>query len=70
MAVFGSANNIKHDEMEDTFVNFVLAMASRYAEFTELTTEKLNMSTQLRYQEDQIQLLQADLCNLKVASET
>ena len=45
-------------------------MAARDVAFTKLTTKNGNLSTQLIHQDDQITTLQAELCNLKVASET
>ena len=47
-AGYGRANNVKHDEMEDIFMNFALATAACDAAFTKLTTTNRNMSTQLR----------------------
>ena len=35
-AGYGSAKNLKHGEMEDAFMNFVLATVARDAAFTEL----------------------------------
>ena len=67
---YGSANNVNHGEIEDAFVNFELATASRYAAFTKLTTTNRNLSKKLCHQEDQICALQVELCNLKVDSET
>ena len=67
---YGSANNVKHSEMEDSFMNFASATATRYSEFTKLKTTSGNFSTQLRQQEDQIRALQAKLCQLKVAAAT
>ena len=43
-------------------------MVARDASFTELTVANLNFKTQLRKQEDQIQELKAEMCNLKVAA--
>ena len=65
---YGSFNNVKHGEMEDAFMNFASAMADRDVAFTKLTTKNGNLSTQLIHQDDQITTLQAELCNLKVAS--
>ena len=45
----GSANNIKHREMEDAFMNFALLTAARDAEFTELMTTNANLTTKLRH---------------------
>ena len=70
MAGYGSANNIKHREMEDSFINFTSATSARYTAFTELASTNGNLSTKLWQQKDQIQALQAKLCNLKVAAET
>ena len=58
---YGSANNVKHVKMEDAFVNFVSATASRDAAFTKLTKTNGNLSTQLMHPEDQIWELQAEL---------
>ena len=43
-------------------------MAARDASFTELTTKNVNFKMQIRHQEDQIQELKAEMCNLKVAA--
>ena len=43
-------------------------MAARDASFTEFIVGNLNFTTQLRQQEDQIQELKAEICNLKVAA--
>ena len=64
---YGSANNVKHGETEDDFMDFASTTASLDAVFTKLTTKNRNMSTQLRQQEDQIWALSVELCNLKVA---
>ena len=56
--------------MEDTFMNFASVTAARDAAFTKLTTTHGNLSTQFIHQEDQIQSLQAEFCNLKVAAIT
>ena len=61
---------VKRGEMEDTFVNFVLATAAHDAEFTKLTTTTRNQSKKLRLQEDHIRKLQVELCNLKLAAAT
>ena len=58
---YGSANNVKHGEMEDAFMNFVLVTAAQDSEFTKLATTNGNLYTQLRQHEDQIRVLQADL---------
>ena len=47
-------------------MNFTSAMAARDVAFTKLTTTTRNLSIQLRHQEDHIQALQAELCNLEV----
>ena len=52
---------VKRGEMEDTFVNFVLATAAHDAEFTKLTTTTRNQSKKLRLQEDHIRKLQVEL---------
>ena len=65
-----SANNVKHGEIEDAFMNFASATAENDAAFTELTKTTGNMSTQLRLQEDHIWAIHVELCNLKLASET
>ena len=65
-----SANNVKHGEMEDTFMNFAFAIAAHDSAFPEVTMTTRNMSTQLRLQEDHIQALQVEICNLKVAAAT
>ena len=61
MAGYSSANNVKHGEMEDTFMNFALENESHDAAFTKLTKTNGNLSTQLMHQEDQIRELQAEL---------
>ena len=43
-------------------------MAARDASFTELTTKNVNFKMQIRHQEDRIQELKAEICNLKVAA--
>ena len=55
----GSANNVKHDEMEDAIMNFASATAARDAAFNEMTKTNGNLSTQLGQQEYQILSLQA-----------
>ena len=70
VAGYGSANNVKHGEMEDSFMNFVSATAARDAAFIKLTMRNGNLSTQWRQQEDQIRYLQSELCNLKIAAAT
>ena len=69
-ACYNNTNNIKHDEMEDAFMNFASATIAWDAAFTNLATANCNMSTKLRQQGGQIQELQEKLCNLKVESET
>ena len=49
-AGYGSANNVKHVETKDSFMDFGLAMASCDAVFTKLTTKNGNLTTQLRQQ--------------------
>ena len=66
---YGSDINVKHGEIEDAFMNFASATASRGTAFTNITMTNGNLSTQLRQQEDKIWALQAELCNLKVAAE-
>ena len=61
---------VKLGEMEDTFMNFVLATAAHDAAFTKLTMTTGNQSKQLRLQEYHIWALQVELCNLKVATAT
>ena len=69
-AGYGRANNVKHGEMEDEFMEFALKlkMAARDASFTELKTANGNLTTQLRNQKDQIWSLQEEMCNLRVAA--
>ena len=67
---YGSDNNVKHGEMEDSLIDFTLATAAYDAAFTKMTTANGNLSTQLRQQEDQIQALQMDIWNLKLAAVT
>ena len=67
-AGYGSANNVKHGEMEDAFTNLAHAIALRDTVFTELMTTNGNFSTQLRQQEDKIRVFQAKIYNLKFAS--
>ena len=67
-AGYGSANSVKHGEMEDTFMVFASAAAEKYVAVTGLTTTNGNLSTQLRLHEYQLRVLQAELCNLKVAA--
>ena len=69
-AGYESANNVKHGEMEDSFINFASATTARNAVFTDITMTNGNLSTPLRQQEDQIRALQAKLCKLKVAVAT
>ena len=45
---YGSANNVKHSEIEDTFMNFGSVTAACDSELTKLTTVNGNMSTKLR----------------------
>ena len=54
-AGYGSSNNVKHGDMEDTFMKFASDTAARDAAFTELKTTNGKLSTKLRQQEDQIQ---------------
>ena len=69
-AGYGSANNVKHGEMEHASMKFSSATAAQYAAFIKLTTKNVNMSTQLRQQEDQIWSLQDHLFNLKLTAAT
>ena len=52
---------VKRGEMEDTFMNFVLATAAHDAAFTKLTTTTGNQSKKLRLQEYHIRKLQVEL---------
>ena len=63
---YGSANNVKHSEMEDALMNFASSKSERDTAFTKLTTTHDNLYTKLRQQEDQIRALKAELCNLEV----
>ena len=58
-AGYGSANNVKHEKMEDDFMHFVSETASRDADFIKMTTTNGNLSTQLRQQEYHIRVLKA-----------
>ena len=51
---YGSDINVKHGEIEDAFMNFASATASRGTAFTNITMTNGNLSTQLRQQEDKI----------------
>ena len=42
---YDSANNVKHGEMEDAFMNFASATSARDAAFTKMTTTNDNLST-------------------------
>ena len=53
-AGYGSSNNVKCGEMEDTFINFASATSAWDANFTDLTTTNGNLYTQMRQQEDHI----------------
>ena len=48
-AGYGRSNNIKHGEMEDSFMNFTSVTAAWDAAFTKMTTTNVNLSTQLRH---------------------
>ena len=52
--------------MGDVIIDFVLETAARDAAFTKMTTMSGNLSNQLRQKEDQIRVMQAKICNLKV----
>ena len=65
-AEYRSENNVKHGEMKELFMDFSSVTAERDSAFTELTTSNVNLTKQLRHQEDQIWSLQADMCNLKL----
>ena len=54
--------------MKELFMDFSSVTAERDSAFTELTTSNVNLTTQLRHQEDQIWSLQSDMCNLKVSA--
>ena len=66
---YESDNNVKHGKIEHSFMNFFSATAASNADFTKMTTTNGSLYTQLR-QEEQILSLQAELCNLDVASAT
>ena len=68
-ARYGSANNVKHGEMEDAFMSFASATAAQDAYLTKITMTNGNRSTKLRHNEYHIQDLQAELCNLKLVGE-
>ena len=51
---YGSANNIKHGDMDDAFMNFLSAAAAQDTDLAKAKTNNVNLSTQLRKQEDQI----------------
>ena len=65
---YGSVNSIKNGEIQDAFMDFESATASRDSAFTKITTTNFNLSTQLRQHKDQIRSLRSKLCNLKVAA--
>ena len=54
--------------MKELFMDFSSVTAERDSAFTELTTSNVNLTTQLRHQEDQIWSLQSDMCNIKVSA--
>ena len=67
-AGYGSANNTKQGKMEDDFMNFASTTASQDAALTELKTTNRNLTMKLSHHKDQIMALQAEMCNLKVAT--
>ena len=63
-------NNMKHVEMEDSFMNFTSVTVAHDTAFTELTMKNGNLSNQLRQKQDQIWELQTELCNIRVELST